>query len=113
MTAQREQLVQSSEQDKRSLAFTNADFSKVQVLVSTHTGITVSEHKRDLIYSRLSHRLRVHGFAHFREYLALLENNPGEELEHFINAVTTNLTSFFREEHHFDYLMNDVIPSLM
>lgn len=93
--------------------FTNADFKTLCRLVSTHTGIALGDHKRDLVYGRLSRRLRANGMSRFRDYCDLLENNPGAELEQFTNAITTNLTAFFREEHHFDYLKNSLVPELM
>ena len=81
-------------------------------LVSEHTGISLSDQKRDLLYGRLTRRLRVLGIEGFDQYCQLLESNPGDELQEFINAVTTNLTSFFRENHHFEYLADEVIPQL-
>ena len=95
------------------LEFTNKDFNSIRQLVNKHTGISLSEHKRDLVYGRLSRRLRAHGFSSFSEYCALLEKEPGDELEHFTNAVTTNLTAFFREKHHFDFLGKESVPLLL
>lgn len=97
----------------RTYDFTDADFNCLRRLVWTHTGISLSEHKRDLVYGRLSKRLRVHGLSRFKDYCALLESDAGEELEHFTNAITTNLTSFFREGHHFEYLAREVVPMLL
>lgn len=100
--------------DRRSeFEFSDRDFNTLRRLVSEHTGISLSDQKRDLLYSRLARRLRAKGLDSFREYCDLLENDPGGELEHFTNAITTNLTSFFREKHHFEYLEKDLVPALL
>ncbi len=69
-----------------------------------HTGIALSDNKQNLVYSRLSRRLRELGLASFRDYRKYLESEHGkQEIEHFINAISTNLTKFFREAHHFEH----------
>jgi len=90
---------------------TRAEFERLRTLVREHTGIAISEGKRELIYGRLARRLRALKLASFGEYIELLQAG-GAELEEFINAVTTNLTSFFREPHHFDYLGREFLPRL-
>ena len=92
--------------------FTNNHFEKLRRLVGEQTGISLGDQKRDLLYGRLTRRLRKLGLNNFDEYCNLLEKSPDVEMQNFINAVTTNLTSFFREQHHFDYLENDWIPAL-
>ncbi len=89
---------------------TDRDFELLRTLVSQHTGIQLSVDKRELVYSRLARRLRALGLQNFAEYCALLQQGDSHELEEFTNAVTTNLTSFFRENHHFEYLAKTVIP---
>lgn len=89
------------------------DFNCIRRLVGEYTGISLSDQKRDLVYARLAKRLRAHGMTRFRDYCEMLEANPGEELEHFTNAITTNLTSFFREKHHFEYLQQELVPRLL
>lgn len=91
----------------------DVDFNSLRQLVSTHTGISLSEKKSELVYGRISKRLRALGMNCFGEYCDLLKNNPGDELEHFSNAITTNLTAFFREVHHFEYLAQHVVPLLL
>lgn len=91
--------------------FTDADFSRLRVMVKDMTGISLSEQKRELVYGRLTRRLRALGFEAFRDYCDYLEANPDAELEHFTNAITTNLTSFFRENHHFEMLATDPLRS--
>lgn len=98
---------------EQAFKFSEADFHALRKLVSTHTGISLSEKKSELVYGRISKRLRALGLHCFGEYCELLKNNPGDELEHFSNAITTNLTAFFREAHHFTYLAQQVVPSLL
>jgi len=92
-------------QEEREFDFTAQDFARVRKLIYQHAGISLSEAKTDMVYSRIGRRLRTIGFDSFKEYLDDLENNNStEEWEAFTNALTTNLTSFFREEHHFPVL---------
>lgn len=88
----------------REFHFTMKDFERVRKLIYAHAGIALSESKQELVYSRLSRRLRATGIPTFEAYLALLENNDEAEWEAFTNSLTTNLTSFFREPHHFPLL---------
>lgn len=92
------------DKDAREFRFTAQDFKRVQKLIYDHAGISLSESKQELVYSRLSRRLRATGIRSFAEYLSLLEHNNEAEWEAFTNALTTNLTSFFRESHHFPLL---------
>lgn len=85
----------------REFAFSSADFERVRKLIYQHAGISLSPVKQDMVYSRLARRLRATGKASFAEYLDMLERDGGDEWERFVNSLTTNLTSFFREEHHF------------
>jgi chemotaxis protein methyltransferase CheR len=89
---------------RREFAFTAADFARVRKLIHARAGIALGEHKQEMVYSRLAHRLRARGMASFNGYLDLLEVDDEGEWEGFINALTTNLTSFFREAHHFEVL---------
>ena len=97
----------------REFNFTDLDFNRIRHLVSKHTGIYLTDSKRDLVYSRLAKRLRQLGLHSFKDYTRLLENDAGDELINFTNAITTNLTSFFREAHHFDYLADTHLPRLV
>jgi len=92
----------------REFKFTAQDFKRVQKLIYDHAGISLSESKQELVYSRLSRRLRATGIRSFDEYLSLLEHSNGAEWEAFTNALTTNLTSFFREPHHFPLLADQM-----
>lgn len=85
------------------------DFGRVAELVRNVTGIQLPEHKRTLARSRLSKRLSALGIGSFEKYLDQLESGRFEdELTEFCNALTTNLTSFFREPHHFEHLAKEL-----
>ena len=88
----------------REFAWTNADFDRVQALIYQRAGISLHNGKHAMVYSRLSRRLRETGHQSFKEYLAWLDKHEGPEWQEFVNALTTNLTSFFREQHHFETL---------
>lgn len=80
------------------------DFATVRQLIADYAGIKLSTQKRNMVYNRLLRRLRARGVSTFGEYLQLVQRDDGEEREAFVNALTTNLTAFFREPHHFDLL---------
>lgn len=88
----------------REFGWTQDDFLRVQNLIYQRAGISLHDGKHAMVYSRLSRRLRDTGHQTFRDYLAWLESQDGPEWQEFINALTTNLTSFFREQHHFSIL---------
>lgn len=91
----------------KEFIFTARDFARVRAMIHQRAGIALSEHKQDMVYGRLARRLRVVGESTFVAYLDQLERNPGSaEWVAFTNALTTNLTSFFRESHHFPVLAN-------
>jgi len=99
---------------QREFAYTRSDFDHLCKLVDRHTGIQLSTGKEDMLYGRLSRRIRKVGLASFKDYIRLIEQDESsDEFGEFINSVTTNLTSFFREEHHFDYLKHTILPELM
>jgi chemotaxis protein methyltransferase CheR len=90
--------------------FTDSDFSRLRELVHEHTGIALSEAKRELVYSRLARRLRKLKLATFGEYCSAVESGGADELQELTNAITTNLTSFFREHYHFEQLAAEALP---
>ncbi|MEJ1961826.1 MAG: protein-glutamate O-methyltransferase CheR [Gammaproteobacteria bacterium] len=96
---------------EREFDFSSDEFEALRKLVKQHTGIHLSEQKRELVYGRLSRRLRALGMQDFREYRALLAAKDSQELVEFCNAITTNLTSFFRESHHFDYVRDQLLAA--
>lgn len=88
----------------REFVWTDADFSRVQALIYQRAGINLHDGKHAMVYSRLSRRLRETGHTSFHDYLGWLEKHDGAEWQEFVNALTTNLTAFFREQHHFEIL---------
>ena len=90
---------------ERDLVLSDSDFARIRELIYRRAGIVLAEHKKDMVYSRIGRRVRQHGMVRFQEYLAKLEQESGgPEWEAFTNALTTNLTAFFRESHHFPLL---------
>lgn len=96
-----------SSSDEREFNYSEADFEKVRKVIYHKAGISLSDSKKQLVYSRLARRLRALRLPNFSAYLHYLNDNEQEQ-EEFINALTTNLTAFFREPHHFDILANHV-----
>ena len=94
----------ATQKSDREYEFSDEDFRALRDLVKQITGISLAETKRELVYGRVSRRLRALGLKTFAEYRRLLAAQDASELIEFCNALTTNLTSFFRESHHFDYL---------
>jgi chemotaxis protein methyltransferase CheR len=95
-------------QRMREFAFGDEDFEALRRLVKQLTGINLTDQKRELVYGRLSRRLRALNLTTFRDYRQILQEDS-DELVNFCNAITTNLTSFFRENHHFEYLRDNVL----
>lgn len=94
---------------ERDFEFNDRDFKRVCELIHARAGIALVPAKRDMVYGRLSRRLRTLGLRSFKDYLDQLEQHGGEEWQAFTNALTTNLTSFFREPHHFDKLHEELL----
>jgi chemotaxis protein methyltransferase CheR len=92
----------------REFHFADRDFEKIRKLIYDHAGINLSSAKKDMVYSRLGRRLRATGLTTFTDYLLYLESDNETEWELFVNSLTTNLTSFFREAHHFPILAEHV-----
>ena len=92
----------------REFAFGEEDFQALRVLVKSLTGIHLSDQKRELVYGRLTRRLRALQLRSFAEYRERLKGDT-QEVAELCNAITTNLTSFFREPHHFQYLREHVL----
>lgn len=92
--------------------FTDRDFEIVTRLVGEHTGIVLSSAKKQMVYSRLARRLRALQIHDFSSYLQQVNGDVNGELGNFVNAMTTNLTAFFREPHHFEYLAGEALPRL-
>jgi chemotaxis protein methyltransferase CheR len=92
--------------------FTDSEFKRLRELVHARTGIALSDNKRELVYGRLARRLRKLKLASFAEYCQLVEGSDSGELQELTNAITTNLTSFFRENYHFEQLATEALPQI-
>ena len=92
--------------------FTDSEFKRLRELVHARTGIALSDAKRELVYGRLARRLRKLKLASFAEYCQLVEQPQSDEIQELTNAITTNLTSFFREGYHFEQLAAEALPQL-
>lgn len=89
----------------RELILTDSDFANISRLIYRRAGIVLADNKRQMVYSRLARRVKQRGFTRFSDYVAVLDSRADEpEWEAFVNALTTNLTAFFREPHHFTLL---------
>ena len=91
---------------------TEADYRFISQTVYDECGIVLSDQKKDMVYSRIARRIRALKLSNFATYLEYLQNNKDLEFVEFINAITTNLTSFFREPHHFEFLKKTIIPEI-
>lgn len=96
---------------EREFFMSDEDFDHLRKLAYQYTGIVLGEHKRDMLYGRLVRRLRALSLPDFKSYRDHLEADS-QELSKFINSITTNLTSFFRERHHFEFLAETVCAEL-
>ena len=99
----------SRDPDQKEFLFTSSDFERIRTLLYQHSGIKLSDSKSNMVYSRLARRLRATGMKSFQDYLQRVERDQSEEWDAFINALTTNLTAFFREPHHFPLLRDHVL----
>jgi chemotaxis protein methyltransferase CheR len=96
----------------REFELTASDFRRVQALIKARVGIDLGSNKQSLVYGRLARRLRALGMHDFADYLALVEDPVSDEAERFVNAITTNVTEFFRENHHFEFVARTVLPAI-
>lgn len=95
----------------KEIELADQHFDKLCGLVYRHTGISLTDAKRELVRRRFSPRIRELGLRGFSDYCDLIDQGDGSELTLFTNAITTNLTSFFRENHHFEYLKKEILPN--
>ncbi len=99
---------------EREFRFTQADFQTIASVLRTEAGISLPENKATLVYARLTKRLRTLALGSFGEYTALLAGPAGaDERSHLVSALTTNVTRFFREPHHFEHLRSCILPALL
>ncbi len=97
----------------REFFMSQKNFNAIKKIVYDHTGINLSDHKQNMVYGRLARRLRALGLSSFDDYCELIQDPGSPEFGEFTNSITTNLTSFFREKHHFDYLKKTLLPGLL
>lgn len=96
------------------IELSDADFEFISRMIQGRTGIVLSQNKRRLLCQRLQQRLRIMGLKRVDDYCGLLRSQGGEgELVQLINAVTTNMTYFFREPHHFEHLRDHALPEIL
>lgn len=98
---------------EKEFVLSDRNFNYIRELVGERTGIVLSDLKRDMTYGRLVRRLRELRLSGFDEYCELLKENNEDELINLTNAITTNLTSFFREPHHFEFLSTELLSQLL
>jgi len=106
-------LAAESSINAREFELTESEFLRIRKILKERSGIDVDQSKRMLVYGRLARRLRALGLERFAEYLALIEDPLSAESEQFQNALTTNVTELFREEHHFEMLKSKVVPAAL
>lgn len=95
---------------RADLPFTEEDFTRIAAMAHRSFGLSLSSSKRDLVYARLAKRVRQLGLASFADYCARLEGDHGaEEQETLVTALTTKVTHFFREAHHFDLIIDQIL----
>ena len=98
---------------QREFYMSEESFQQVSELAYKYTGIVLGDHKKDMVYGRLARRMRALGLSDMRDYCPLIVEPSNLEVSKFINAITTNLTSFFRESHHFDFLAEQYCNDLL
>ncbi len=97
----------------REFEFSDKHFARISSFVTAQTGILLPAAKKDMVYSRLSKHVRRNYGGSFDAFCLAVDNGDPDTIELLINAITTNLTAFFREKHHFDYLKQHVLPELL
>lgn len=99
--------------EDREFIFSDADYRFISDLAHQRVGIMFGPQKKEMVYARLSRRLRALDLPDFAAYRELLASEDGRtEIENLVNAVTTNITSFFREAHHFSHIAETVLPEI-
>ena len=97
---------------KREFPMSSDNYRILSGIAYKESGIVLSDSKQEMVYSRLARRLRDLKIRDFDEYLPYVKKNTNDENRHFLNAITTNLTSFFRENHHFEHMRDVTMPML-
>ena len=102
--------VPKREPNAREFQMSKQNFTVISEVIYKYSGIVLKDIKEDMVYNRISRRVRKTGSLGFDDYLAMALQQESVEFTHFVNAMTTNFTSFFRESHHFDFIKNTAIP---
>lgn len=103
----------AKQSEEREFTFSDQQFRFLADLANKRTGIVLADHKKDMVYSRLVRRLRALKLDNFAQYCEMMQGDGAdEEIGNLVNAITTNLTSFFREKHHFEHLRDTVLAPL-
>lgn len=99
----------------QSYNISDREFQLFRNIIFRETGIHMSDRKRNMIVARLSKRLRALNLSSFSDYYHYLNesSDAGNELINLINRITTNKTDFFRERHHFEFLLSEALPTIM
>ena len=97
----------------KAFELSKENFSFICQYVYDIAGIVLNTSKKEMVYRRITRIIRERKISSFTEYCDLLKAEPEKEKDYFINAITTNLTSFFREQHHFDYMVQHELPKLI
>lgn len=98
----------------KDIELSESDFRTISNLIYDHCGINLHEGKKELVRARLSKRIRLGNFSSFKEYMRhVLEDKSGQEFSTLVDSLSTNLTSFFRESQHFDFLKENFLPKML
>ncbi len=98
----------------REFELSESDFRKISSLVYEHCGINLHEGKKELVRARLAKRLRNGDFSSFKDYMRhVLNDKTGMEFSILVDSLSTNLTSFFRESQHFEFLSKKCLPAML
>lgn len=103
----------TSSNRENAVRLSDKDFKYVCDYAYDVAGIVLGESKKEMVYRRLTRVIKDKKLSSFTQYCDLLRSNPESERDYFINAITTNLTSFYREKHHFDFLAQKEFPKLL
>ena len=112
LSSSRKDEMQVKSRVEREFGFTEGDYRSVRDLLKDIAGISLSDSKKDLVYGRLARILRQRGLSDVGSYLQAVRNGSPDDLTEFVNALTTNVTSFFREPHQFEFMASEVFPEL-
>ncbi len=96
-----------------NLVLTQRDFDYLRQIANRNAGLVLNDDKFSMVHSRLSRRVRALGLNSFEAYCDYVETHAALETVELVNALTTNLTAFFRERHHFEYLCAELLPALL